>query len=300
MKNFKEILQAAKAAKQRKIAVAVAEDTDVIRSLASAQKAGIASGYLIGNIDKIKKISDLEGLDLSDFEIICEDDKTQAAIRAVKLVSSGKAEILMKGLVDTSIILKAALNKDFGLRNGSILSHVAVFKVNNYNKLLFVTDAAMNIAPDLEAKKQILLNCLDVTNALGICPYVAAIAAKEKVSDSMQATVDAGKLKDFYAGHEGFVVGGPFGLDNAISKEAAEIKGINDPVAGNADVLLMPNIESGNVLYKALNFLAGAESAGIIVGAKAPIVLTSRADSDESKLNSIALAVMMAEGVNLE
>jgi phosphate butyryltransferase len=212
-------------------------------------------------------------------------------------VSSGKAHMVMKGLVDTGIILKAVLNKETGLRTGSVLSHVAIFDVVNYPRLLLVTDAAMNIAPTLEQKKQIIENSLHVANGLDIDePKVGVICAKEKVNPKMPATVDAGELVKMNENGEltGCIVGGPFALDNAVSEEAAKLKGISHPVAGKADILMCPNIESGNILYKTLGFLANAKSAGVIVGAKAPIILTSRADSEEAKLNSIALGVLMA------
>ena len=279
--------------------MACAQDDDVLKAIKTAYDKGIVNGYLIGNEAEIRAIATEINLDLSEFEIINILDLAEASLKAVELVSSGKADLVMKGLVDTGIILKAVLNKEVGLRTGNVLSHVAVFDVPTYHKILMVTDAAMNIAPDLNAKKQIIENTLFVTRALNIeMPNVGVIAAKEKVTESMIATVDAGELVKMNKEGliTGCVVGGPFALDNAVSKEAAEIKGIKDPMAGDVDVLLCPTIEAGNVLYKALNFLANAKSAGIIVGAKAPIVLTSRADSDDSKLNSIALGVLMEIG----
>lgn len=279
------------------IAVACAQDDDVLKALKTAHEAGMARGYLVGDAAEITALADEVGLPLEDFEVVDVPDTVEAARAAVTLVSSGKADIVMKGLVDTAIILKAVLNKEKGLRTGNVLSHVAVFDVPTYPKLLFVTDAAMNIAPDLETKRQIIENVLPVTRALGIsCPNVGVICAKEKVNPAMPATVDAAALVEMNRSGSlsGCRVGGPFALDNAISREAAEIKGIKDPMAGQVDVLLCPAIEAGNMLYKALNFLAGAESAGVVVGARAPIVLTSRADSDASKFNSIALAVAMA------
>lgn len=297
IKNFDELLALAVEKGPKRIAVACAQDDDVLKAVKSAYDKGIANGYLIGDVELIKSIAKEIDLDLSGFELINILDLAEAALKAVELVSSGKADLVMKGLVDTSIILKAVLNKEVGLRKGNVLSHVAVFDVPTYHKILLVTDAAMNIAPDVHTKKQIIENTLFVTRALHIeMPNVGVIAAKEKVTESMIATVDAGELVKM--NKEGLItgckVGGPFALDNAISKEAAEIKGIKDPMAGDVDVLLCPTIEAGNVLYKALNFLANAQSAGIIVGAKAPVILTSRADSDESKLNSIALGVLMA------
>lgn len=297
IKNFEELLKLAIEKGPKRVAVACAQDEDALIAIKAAYDKGIIKGILVGDTDQIKSIAKEIGLDVSDFQMIHITDMAEASLKAVSLVSSGEADLVMKGLVDTSIILKAVLNKEVGLRTGNVLSHVAVFDVPTYHKILTVTDAAMNIAPDLMTKKQIIENALDVTKALNIdMPNVGVIAAKEKVTESMPATVDAGELVKM--NQEGLItnckVGGPFALDNAVSKEAAEIKGIKDPMAGDVDILLCPTIEAGNVLYKALNFLCNARSAGIIVGAKAPIILTSRADSDDSKLNSIALGVLMS------
>lgn len=297
IKNFKELLDLAVIKGPKRLAVACAQDDDALKAIKTAYDLGIVNGYLVGDEVQIRAIATEINLDLSGFEIINITDLAEASLKAVELVSTGKADLVMKGLVDTSIILKAVLNKEVGLRTGNALSHVAIFDVPTYHKILLVTDAAMNIAPDLMTKKQIIENSLFVTRALEIeKPNVGVICAKEKVSEAMIATVDAGELVKMNQDGQitGCFVGGPFALDNAVSKEAAEIKGIKDPMAGDVDVLLCPTIEAGNVLYKALNFLANAQSAGIIVGAKAPVVLTSRADSDDSKLNSIALGVLMA------
>ncbi len=297
IKNFNDVLLIAKERGPKKIAVACAQDSDVLKAVNNAYVKGIADAILIGDKEKIELICQEESIDTSNYEILDIKDNAEASLKAVELVSSGKAHMVMKGLVDTAVILKAVLNKEVGLRTGNALSHVAVFDVPTYHKLLLVTDAAMNIAPDLETKKQILENSLVVSRALDIeVAKVGVIAAKEKVNPKMPATVDAGELVKMNEAGEitGCIVGGPFAVDNAVSKEAAEIKGINHPAAGDVDIMLCPTIEAGNVLYKTLAFLSNAQSAGIIVGAKAPVILTSRADSEEAKLNSIALAVLMA------
>jgi phosphate butyryltransferase len=198
-------------------------------------------------------------------------------------------------------MLKAVLDKEIGLREAHVLSHVTIFDVKDFPRLLYVTDAAMNIAPDAETKKVILENAAKVAHALGnVDPVAAVVCAVEKINEKMPATLDAKALVEMY--HNGDIAGcrviGPLALDNAVSVLAAKHKGISDPLAGNADILLMPQIESGNILYKALVFLAGAKNAGLIVGAKAPVVITSRADSDETKLYSIALAALMADYKN--
>ena len=278
------------------VAVACAQDDDVLKAIKVAYDMKMINVILVGNQPMIEKIAKDLSFDISAFECIHIEDVAEASLKAVSLVSSGKADMVMKGLVDTAIILKAVLNKEVGLRSGSVLSHVAAFEVPTYHKMLMLTDAAMNIAPDLETKKQIIENALAVTKALGIDEAkVGILAAKEKVNAAMPATVDAGELVKMNQEGvlNGCIVGGPFALDNAISKEAAKIKGVKDPIAGDVDLLLCPQIESGNILYKALNFLANAKSAGVIVGAKAPVILTSRADTDESKLYSIALGVLM-------
>lgn len=295
MKNFNEIIEKAKKKTKLKISVAFAHDEDVLKAINNAINENICSAILVGDKEKIIDISNKIKFNLDNIEIVDEKDPSMAARRAVELVSSGQASIVMKGLIDTSVVLKAVLDKEIGLRTGNILSHAAVFEIEKYHKLLLIADAAMNISPTVEEKKQIIENSIKLAHALDIKePKVAIVCAKEKVDNKMQATVDAQTLVKMYSDGliEKCVIEGPFGLDNAISKEAASHKGVSGVVAGNADLLIMPNIEAGNVLYKSLTYFSNSENAGIILGAKAPIVLTSRADSDKTKLNSIALAVL--------
>lgn len=295
--NFDKLLEVAIERGPKKVAVACAEDMEILKAIKYASDKKIINPILIGDLDKIKEMSESISFDISSFETHDLKTMEESAEKAVRLVSSNKADMVMKGLIDTSKILKAVLNKEYGLRTGNVLSHVAVFDVKAYHKLLFITDAAMNIAPSLDQKKQIIENSLEVVKAIDIDePKVGVICAKEKVNEKMPCTVEAAKLVEMNINKDikDCIVGGPFALDNAVSKEAAKIKGIDHPVAGDADVLLCPDIEAGNVLYKALNFLCDAKSAGIIVGASAPIILTSRADSEEAKLNSIALGTLMA------
>ncbi|NLW40031.1 MAG: phosphate butyryltransferase [Tissierellia bacterium] len=296
IKSFEDLKLLAQKKDKKRLAVAAAEDKPVLEAVKAAVDLGIVEPILVGDEEKIIEISHQIGLDLSKAEIIDEKDKVSAAREATRLVSSNQAHILMKGLVDTSIIMKQVLDKEIGLRTGNIISHAAVFHVDTYHKIFIVTDAAMNISPDLNQKKAIIENSVRLAHSLGLeKPKVAVIAAKEKVSTKMEATVHAQELSNMNKEGliEGCIVEGPFALDNAISKEAAEHKGIESTVAGDADILLVPHIDAGNVLYKALTFLAGAKSAGIILGAKAPIVLTSRADKQEAKLHSIILGVML-------
>lgn len=297
MKNFSELIKVAKEKGPKVISVACAQDSDVLKAVEGARKEGIAAAILVGDEPKIKEISNELGIDLNNYEIIHEEDLSKASLKAVELVSSGRAHLVMKGLVDTSIILKAVLDKEVGLRTGCPLSHIAVFKIPSYDRLFFVTDAAMTLKPDLDTKKKLIENAVSVAHALDIEePKVAVLCAKEKVNDKMVCTLDAKDLEDMNKRGEikGCMVGGPFALDNAVSEEAAKLKGMDHPVGGKADILLVPDLESGNILYKSMVFFAQGENAGIIVGAKAPIVLTSRADSDVSKLNSIALGVLAA------
>ncbi|MGY5265688.1 phosphate butyryltransferase [Paraclostridium bifermentans] len=300
MRSFNDVIKYAKERGPKIISVACSQDKEVLIAVDMAKKEGIANAILVGDIEKTKEIAKELNIDLDGYELIDEKDLAQASLKAVSLVSEGKADMVMKGLVDTSIILKAVLNKEVGLRTGNILSHVAVFDVKGYDRLFFITDAAMNLSPDLQGKKQIIENACVVAHALDIeNPKVAAICAKEKVNHKMQDTVDAKDLEEMCANGDikGCIVGGPFALDNAVSEEAAKHKGMNHPIAGKADILLAPDIEAGNILYKSLVFFSETKNAGVIVGAKAPIILTSRADSEETKLNSIALGVLMAAKV---
>lgn len=298
IRNFGEVIELAKQKGPKTISVAVAQDPVVLEAIKRAHDLGIANAILVGDKELIEEAAKEVDLDLSLFEIEDVKGLKESSERAVDLIKEGKAQLVMKGLVDTSVILKAVLRKEAELRTGKVLSHVAVFALENYHKILFLTDAAMNIAPSLEQKKQIIENCIDVAHGMDIeNPKVAVICAKEKVNEKMPATVEAKALEDMNISGElkGCVVGGPFALDNAISKEAAKHKGIEHEVAGDADVLMMPDIEAGNILYKSMTYFAKSDNAGVIVGAKVPIVLTSRADSDEAKLNSIALGVLTAK-----
>ncbi|MFV5914528.1 phosphate butyryltransferase [Bacillus cereus] len=283
---------------KKTVAVAVAEDHEVIEAVAKAIKLQLAQFRLYGNQEKIMGMLQEHGLQTSEHvEVIAAMSSAEAAELSVKAVRNGEADVLMKGNIPTANILKAVLNKEWGLRKGSVLSHVAAFEVPNYDRLIFVTDAAMNIAPDVTQKAAIIQNTVEVAQAIGIdLPKVAPIAAVEVVNPAMQATIDAamltqmnrrGQIKDC-------IVDGPLALDNAVSQIAAEHKGIVSDVAGKADILLVPTIEAGNVLYKSLVYFADAKVGAMIAGAKAPIVLTSRADSAETKVYSLALAVATA------
>lgn len=294
--SFQELVDSVKNA-NRRIAVAVAQDAEVLIAVRKAADLGIVKPMLVGEEAAIKSIAAEINVSLEGMEIIDEADKIEACRKAVKLVHDGDADVVMKGIVDTSVILKAVLDKDIGLRESPVLSHVALFGVDGFDRLLYITDAAMCIAPDVEQKAHIIGNAVKVAHALGNeNPIVTCLCAVEKVNPKMQATLDAAELVERNKRGEiaGCTVCGPLALDNAVSVEAAKHKGITDPNAGKADILLVPYIEAGNIFYKSLTYMAKAQNAGMIVGAKAPVVVTSRADSDETKLNSIALAIAVA------
>ncbi|WP_374978361.1 phosphate butyryltransferase [Neobacillus driksii] len=280
------------------VAVAVAEDEEVIEAVVEALKRNLANFILFGDNEKINTILNVKHKDQQksnkSLTVVHADSNTMAAELAVRAVSTKEATVLMKGNIPTSVLLKSVLNKEYGLRTGNILSHVAVFEIPDYDRFTIVTDAGMNIAPDLEEKAQMIRNAAAIARAIGIeYPKVAPIAAVEVVNPAMQATIDGAALTIMNKRGQitGCIVDGPLALDNAVSALAAEHKGIQSEVAGRADILLVPAIEVGNVLYKSLIYFAKAKVGAVIAGAKAPIVLTSRADSAESKLYSLALAI---------
>lgn len=294
------LIEQATQLKDATVAVAAAEDREVLEAVSMAVERGMAKFLLFGDSEKINEILKAVSPELLDSPVVSvlhAGSTKEAAESAVKAVRNNEATALMKGNIATAVILKAVLNKEYGLRTGSALSHVAVFEIPGYDRLTVLTDAGMNIAPDLEQKVQIINNSVGVARGIGIeNPKVAPLAAVEVVNPSMQATVDAAVLTQMNRRGQikGCVVDGPLALDNAVSIEAAEHKGIHSEAAGKADILLVPNIETGNALYKSLIYFARAKVGAVIAGAKAPIVLTSRADSAESKLYSLALAICSA------
>lgn len=292
VKSLEELLNRAIDGKKKTISVAVAQDKVVLEAVMKAVEMNIINAILVGNEEEIKAIASKEAMDLSTVKIVNELDIDKAAAKAVELVSNGEADFLMKGLLGTANLLKAVLNKEAGLRTNNLLSHVMIYDVKSYDKLLFLTDGGMITYPELQDKIGIINNAVKVAKALDIeMPKVAPICAVEVINPSMQATLDAAALSSMSKRGQikNCIIDGPLGLDNAISKEAAKHKGIVSEVAGDADILLVPNIEAGNFLGKSMTYFAGAESAGVIVGAKCPVVLVSRADSAKSKLYSIAL-----------
>ena len=298
LRTFDEVLNKAKEYGPKKMVVASAGAEDVLKAVEAARKAGLTDSILVGNKKEIIQIANKMGIDLTNYEIIDQLDKTEATRCAVELVRNKKASILMKGMIGTARILKAILDKEIGLRTDRMLSHVYTLQIKGYDRLLTMTDGAMSISPNLEQKAQIIQNAIYYAHSMGIeKPKVAAVAALELVNPDMPATIDAACLAKMSERGQivGGIVDGPLGFDNAISKEAAKHKGVESPVSGEVDIVLVPNIESGNIFAKGLVYLANAVPAGLLLGAKAPVVLVSRSDSSQSKLYSIALGVLMSE-----
>lgn len=278
-------------------AVAHPCEASALSGAVEAAKLGLITPFLVGPADTIQKVAAAAKIDLSKLEIVDAPHSHASAAKAVALVREGKAEILMKGSLHTDELMSAVVARETGLRTGRRISHVFVMDVPTYHKPLVVTDAAINIAPTLEDKVDIVQNAIDMAISLGVAqPKVAILAAVETVTSKMPATIDAACLcKMADRGQiKGGLLDGPLAFDNAISKEALETKGIKSSVGGDPDILLAPDLEAANILAKNLSFLANADSAGLVLGAKVPIILTSRADSVRSRIASCAVAVLIA------
>ena len=299
VKRFEEVLDAIREYPVKHVAVACADDATVLRAAADAQEGKIATCTLVGDRSRILETAAEEGLDIDASTVIDEPDDIVAARRAVSLVSAGQADIVMKGMIHTDDFLRAVLDRDVGLRSGTLMSHVFVLESDDRDRFILATDGAMNIAPTFEQKAEIIMNAIHLAAILGIEePRVACLAAVEVVNPAMPATLEAAclaKMSERLQYSPRAIVDGPLALDNAIYELAAKHKRIGGPVAGRADILVVPDVESGNMLAKAFVYFGGGRVAGVVVGARAPVVLTSRADSAESKLMSIALAVLIAD-----
>lgn len=296
-----DLLELVKTKEKKRLVAAYANDSHTIGAVSAAIDKGIVDATLVGDIDTIKKVCAEEGIDPNKFELVQEADETKAGVKAVSLIREGKGNILMKGLLSTDKYMRAILNKEAGLMPGKkndMLTHMAVFEVPAYHKLLVCSDVAVMPAPDLKQKQTILTYLINTAKSLEIAkPKVAVLAATEQVSTGMQACVDAAIISKMGERGQikGAIVDGPLALDVAINAESAKTKKVGGEVAGDADCLLFPNIESGNVFYKACTKFAGAELACMVVGAKVPCILTSRGDSAKTKLYSIALAALNAK-----
>ena len=298
IKNFDQLVNQVKDQPARTIAVALAEDADVLTALEKARALGITRAILTGREDKILALFKELRIDPKPYQLVAARDEMESVQKAIELVNSDQAQVVMKGLCSTSVFLKGILDKSSGLRSGKVISHMAVFESPGYHKLFMMSDAAMNIAPDLATKVVITENAIAAAEKLGyLLPKVAIISAVEKVNaeglpSSAEAAIiakmgDRGQIR-------GAIIDGPLAVDTALSKESCEVKGLKSPVGGDADICIVPNIETGNAFYKLLTVLGNARVAGIIVGARTPVVLTSRADSDESKFLSIVTALKIS------
>lgn len=295
LRSFSEIVESAKNNAPKKISLVNGDDPSSLTALYEAQKSGIAKAVLVGEPDKISKAASEAGVNIDGMEIV-EAYGDEVPEKAVSLVSRGEADVLMKGNVKTSVFMKAVLNKEWGLRSGELLSHAFIYQCSIGKKLRIITDGGININPDLNGKVEILKNAVKFSRAMGVeKPLVAVLAAVESVNPKMQETLDAQKLSEM--SKEGLfgecTVEGPLAFDLAVSEKSAATKGIKGEVPGKADILLVPDICSGNVLGKSLIYYGNVPNGGMVVGSSAPVVFLSRADNEDTKLNSIALGTQV-------
>jgi phosphate butyryltransferase len=295
--TFSELLDVARSKGPKTVAVAASQQSEIMLAGLDAEKAGLANVILVGDKYLIHQIASEQDFDISQMEVIHQSQPREAAWEVMRLVHEGQADIAMKGRVETSDFLRAALSKELGLRTGSLFSHVALFEIPGFDRMIFISDAGVVVAPNLEQKVQIVQNAINVAHSLQIeQPKVAILAATEVVNPKIPTTLDAANLSKMADRGQikGGLVDGPLALDNAISPESVRIKGIKSEVAGCADILIAPDIEAGNVLAKAITYFAQGKMAGVVVGARCPLILPSRSDTREAKLISLALGVMLA------
>lgn len=301
-KSFDDLLAKVSQCSKKTVAVACAQDDAVLEAVKAAKERGIADAILVGNEAEIKTIARTLKMHINEYKIINVEDPVKAARTAVKLVHDGEADMYMKGLIDTKTFLKSVLDKEVGLRTDKTLSHVCVFEIKGVDHLLFLSDVAFVPYPDLATKANIIKNTVEIAHACGVeCPKVAPIAAVEVVNPKMPCTVEADELTKMNENGEitGCIVDGPLSLDLAIEPQAAFHKGTTDrKIVGDADVLLFPDIHAGNITYKCLVHTAECKNGNILTGTSAPVILTSRSDEFEVKVNSIALAAIVAEAMN--
>lgn len=295
-RNFQQVVDYARKLETKDLIVANPEDRAIIIAINDAFLMGLIRPVLVGNKKKILDLLMELGISKKGYEIYNTQDKDDAAMMSVKLVSKQRNAILMKGQLHSNRLLKQVLNEEYGLVEKELLSHIGVLDIPNYHKLLFMSDSVMNVLPTEEEKKYILANTLNFVTSLGIFkPKIAMISAVESVNEDIPSTVEARNIVEALRDNDEYYIGGPFSIDIAVSHDSAITKGVNHVVAGDADVLIFPNIEAGNTFYKSTTFLGNSTPAGLILGAKNPIVLTSRADSYKSRLYSIALAVVSTD-----
>ncbi len=298
LKDFSALKDLARSRSGVKVVIAGGHDSEALKAARMAADEGVASIILVAHKEKLEKTAEEENVSLDGFEIIYAETEAEMAEKAVKVVRDGGAHAIMKGLVKTATFLKAVLNKEWGIRRAKLLSHVALFEVPTYPKVIFLTDGGMVPYPTLDEKVQILQNALWVTSRLGYeKPKVAVLAAVETVNPKMPATMDAAALTVMsWRKQIPAIVDGPLALDNVLSKVAAAHKGIESPVIEDADIFLVPDIEAGNLLGKSFTYAAGGKMAGIVVGATVPVIVPSRADTYESKYFSLLAGIAMKEG----
>ena len=298
-KTFDDLLWKVNSCDKKKLAVAVAQDKAVLEAVKAAKERNIADSILVGDADKINEIGASLGMNMADYEVIDVKDTVEASLTAVKLVHDGDADMYMKGLLDTKTFLKSVLDKEVGLRTGKPLSHVCVFEIPGVDRLLFLSDVAFIPYPTLEDKVCMIEYTTEIARACGVaCPKVAPLAAVEVVNPKMPATVEAAELTKMNEEGKitGCIIDGPLSMDIALYKEAAEEKGaLNRKVAGDADVLIFPDIHAGNLVYKSIVHMVNCKNGNVLTGTAAPVILTSRSDDCETKVNSIALAAVVAE-----
>ncbi len=295
--TFAELMKEARRVGPKMVAVAAAHEPEILLSAQDAQNEGIATMTLVGDRDRIRKLAAEQQIDVTKMMVIHEPEPKAAARKVMELLRMGHADLAMKGKLETGDFLRAALDKEMGLRTGRLFSHVAVLEVPGFNRFLFVSDSGVVVAPTLEQKVEIVQNAIMVAERLGVHePKVAILAATEMVNPKIPTTMDAANLAkmadrgQIQGGH----VDGPLALDNAISPESVAIKGIKGAVAGAADVLVTPDVEAGNMLVKAITYFAKGKMAGVVIGGKSPLIVASRSDPHETKLVSMALGVLLA------
>ena len=300
-KSIEDLVTAARSEGPIKIAVAAGHDPDVIEALKEAQAMGLAEGIFVGNSNRIQFLAEEVGFKIRSEQILNEPDEAKAALKAIALIREGKASLLMKGKINTATLIRAVLDREGGLRTGRLLSQVIVFQIPGIHRLMIMTDAAINIAPTLMQKAEICRNAIEVAHAIGLAkPNLAAICALEFVNAEMPATLDAAglTLMNRRGQIEGAYIEGPIALDVPLSRFASERKRIESPLVEATDIFLAPDIEAANILYRAILYFAKGESGGIVLGARVPLILLSRAETSQTKIRSIALGILVVKSRN--
>jgi len=298
--SFAQLVEAARTKGTKRLAIAASHEPATLMAARRAYEEGIAVPILMGDVELIKKLASEHRLSLDEFRLIHEPNERLACARVVEMARNDEVDLIMNGLAQPGHLLRAALDREKGLRTGKLVTDVSIFEIPGRDKLLFISDIGVVVSPTLEEKVSIVQNAIDVAHALGIeCPKVAILAATEMVNPKIPVSMDAANLAKMAQRGQirGGIVDGPLALDNAISARSAEIKGIKSEVAGDADIIIAPDIEAGNILAKAIIYFAKGKMAGVAVGARCPLVLPSRADPPETKFVSIAFGVYLCDGI---